>query len=828
MADPIRERDLVLGPNEFAMILDETKGHVTVYVGPHKTSLSNTDRPVVADERGKFKSCTLDEAIKVFPTADEGSYIVLKNPAKDEARPKAGSNTNPELKIGRKINTPGPVSFPLWPGQYATVIEGHRLRSNQYLVVRVYNNEEAKKPGKIGVMEPSVTGEGPKDKKEINPPNVDLSQDLTMGQLLVITGTDVSFYIPPTGIEVIPDGNKYVRDAVTLERLEYCILLEENGNKRFVQGPAVVFPEPTETFVQNNSVFKFKAIELNENMGLYIKVIADYKDETGKEHKTGEELFITGKEQKIYFPRQEHAIIKYAEDEGKGNGVQFAIAIPAGEARYVLDKMTGKIDLKKGPLMFLADPRNEVIVRRVLDPNTVKLLFPGNTAALDYNTTLASLIKDGAQNYISEQEASGKRAKSIGPVSREASLVSENFERRSTFTPPRTITLDTKYEGAVALNVWTGYAVQIVGKTGKRRVVKGPQTVLLEYDESLEVLTMSTGTPKNDDKVIKTVYLLSQNNKVSDEVTAETKDLVTVNVRVSYRVNFEGEPENWFNVDNYVKLLTEHLRSMIRNAIKQNGIEDFNDKGVGIIRDTVLGLQNEEGKRPGRAFAENGMKVYDVEVLDVKIGDQEIGELLRDAQRESVEQSLTLRREEQKLKKDKRLETIAQETAEAMSETVIKKLDIKKKEDDKILEVNLKALGNQQKKTKAQHNNDLAIENGANKVSGIKLSREKKEADQKQEISKATQDLQVELMQARTKAITDELNAAGPQLLAIATTLADKELAGKLAQVLSPLAIYGNKTLPDVVQQLTQGTVLESIVKKIIDAGSTAKTATAK
>jgi major vault protein len=46
---------------------------------------------------------------------------------------------------------------------------------------------------------------------------------------------------------VVPDAaGVYVREAVTLERLEYCILLDEDGNKRFVQGPAVVFPEPTE------------------------------------------------------------------------------------------------------------------------------------------------------------------------------------------------------------------------------------------------------------------------------------------------------------------------------------------------------------------------------------------------------------------------------------------------------------------------------------------------------------------------------------------------------------------------------------------------------
>ena len=43
MAENVRERDLVLAPNEFAFILDETKGNVIAYVGPHKTSLANTD-----------------------------------------------------------------------------------------------------------------------------------------------------------------------------------------------------------------------------------------------------------------------------------------------------------------------------------------------------------------------------------------------------------------------------------------------------------------------------------------------------------------------------------------------------------------------------------------------------------------------------------------------------------------------------------------------------------------------------------------------------------------------------------------------------------------
>jgi hypothetical protein len=69
-----------------------------------------------------------------------------------------------------------------------------------------------------------------------------------------------------------------VREAVTLERLEYCILLDEDGNKRFIQGPAVVFPKPTESFVEKAGARKFRAIELNENSGIYLKVIAPYEE----------------------------------------------------------------------------------------------------------------------------------------------------------------------------------------------------------------------------------------------------------------------------------------------------------------------------------------------------------------------------------------------------------------------------------------------------------------------------------------------------------------------------------------------------------------------
>lgn len=150
------ERDLILAPNEYAFLLDETKGNVINYVGPHKTSLANTDQPVVFNSQTKrFESCTLQQAKQPFAIAPEGWYLVLKNPAEDGKPPRIGTaNSLPDLDIGRKVNMPGPVAFAPWPGQMIRVIKGHNLRSNQYLVVRVYDEEAATANWEQAVIKP--------------------------------------------------------------------------------------------------------------------------------------------------------------------------------------------------------------------------------------------------------------------------------------------------------------------------------------------------------------------------------------------------------------------------------------------------------------------------------------------------------------------------------------------------------------------------------------------------------------------------------------------------------------------------------------------------
>jgi major vault protein len=857
----VRDRDLIIAQAQYAFVLDKTKGIIGVCVGPFKTSLAGTDQPVrYDDEKREFVDCDIAQAIKQFPLARDGSYLVLENPAKDDRYPKQGANGMEELDYGRKVNIRGPVTFPLWAGQIAKVIPGHNLKSNEYLLVRVYNEEEAIKNWTEAVIKPqsgvvSTEEKGDKEEKEKKEDNGEKKEhpkkdddiqkeklDLTTGKQLIIKGTEVSFYIPPTGIEVLPeigiskdtgaskdaDGN-FVRRAVTLERLEYCILLDEDGNKRYVKGPAVVFPEPTETFIVENTSKKFRAIELNEISGIYIKTIADYKDEDGKEHKVGDELFITGKERMIYYPREEHAIVKYGDQEK-----HFAVAIPVGEARYVLNRLSGEIALKKGPCVFLADPRNEVIVRRVLDPKTVAIWFPGNEEAIEYNRRLMDLTRSKrAEEFVTERDAfrglsglSGSLKTSYGAeidhmimtATPQEKFAGDVMERKTSFTPPRTITLDTKYSGAVSIDIWTGYAVLVIGKgesegTAKavRRVVVGPKTVLLEYDESLGIMELSTGKPKTDNMLMKTAYLRVTNNKVSDIITVETKDLVKVEIRLSYLVNFTGEPEKWFDAENYVKLLTQHLRSVISNVVKKKGIEEFYDNSTDIIRNTVLGISDGTSERPGHLFKENGMHIYDVEVLGVKITDDSIAASLVKAQRDVVSQTLTLAAKRRELDTTKEIETIAQYIASLKSTTKIEEFKLQIKETEERLNVNIKKL-----------EADLEERKKDAEVNKARLVQQKDIADQDVEIAAKKQRLQIEKIKEETEEVVAILKAIQPELIATMKAVGNQELAKVLAQNLPKAAgsfgLLTNKGGMNALINMVKGTPLEEGLTTLLGA----------
>lgn len=818
------QKDLVLSINEYAYVLDRTKGNVLCHVGPTKTSLSQSDELVRFEPKSKkFRPCGYNEAISLFASAPENWYLVLKNPTKSGRRPTAGTSNNlPEdIEIGRKINIPGPVSFALYPGQMAKVVKGHALRTNQYLLARVYDAARASVEGGQ-VIDADGNVVVPEKKDYVN------------GQILVIKGTDISFYIPPTGIEVIPlqndDALGYIRDAVTLERLEYCILKDEDGNKRYVHGPEVVFPEPTESFVTSpKGGFIFRAIELSKISGIYVKVIAEYADDDGTVHPVGEELFITGDNQMIYYPRPEHAIINYDEKI-----LHHAIAIPDGEGIYVMNRMNGEIKTVRGPAMYLPDPRVEVVVKRKLSQRECNLWYPGNQTALAYNAGLtekslekaiAKSVKAATANLDSSTATAYSVTNSVNNINREFQTLAylesnAGISRGTSYTKPRTITLDNKYDGVVSVDVWTGYAVNVVSKNGTRKVVRGPQTILLDYDQTLEELQLSTGKPKTTDKVEHTVFLRYENNKVSDIISVETKDFVECSVKVSYCVDFDpAYMDSWFSVDNYVKYLCDRIRSLLKREVKKHTIEDFYQNYSDIVRNIAIDYsenttsEKASNKHKGRFFRENGMFVKDCEVLSLTV-ESEIAEILESHQRDMVEKSLELSDAEARVKVAEALFDAEKKENELASTKLINRMNLQGEEARRKLEIQAEVNRKQEAEKQAAKQAEKDMQVLIDAIHEAEMTRKQKETDANIAEKQALADIEKAKQEAYAKTVADVMKSIQPDLVAAIQAQSDSKVFNSIATGIAPYAIGNGESAAEFVDRLLRGTTLEGIVNK--------------
>ena len=325
-------------------------------------------------------------------------------------------------------------------------------------------------------------------------------------------------------------------------------------------------PSPTETFVERGGVHKFRAIELNENSGIYVKVIAPCIEGRRRSRKVGDEVFITGREQMIYFPRPEHAIVRYGEQTDSPRG---------------------------------GDPRGRGALRarpsgRTRPPRARGRRSSSRTRAARSSCAASSIAGRSSCGFWQSRRAEAQREPRRAARERTSRSVPEKNRifrcRRPRSRPPPTPGLrrrrlrpqaelhatthdrpDTRYDGAVSIAPHTGYAVEVVSKTAcarsssrrhpPPRVRRGPPGD-----------GVSTGTPKSDAKVERTVYLrtLQQGLRL---IEAGDGGPVSIRIRLSYRVNFEGDPSRWFSVENYVKFLTEHLRSLVRAAVKSHRVQ---------------------------------------------------------------------------------------------------------------------------------------------------------------------------------------------------------------------------------------------------------------
>jgi hypothetical protein len=709
-ADTGRERDILLAPNEYAYVQDLTKGTIDLNVGPTKVSLSNTERLIEYDS-GVRKYVPLEDkvghftGVQQFVQASSSQYVVLENPTKDEAKYTKGSNQPVELRTGKKVVMPGPQTFPLWPGQTANVIDGHRLAEDEYLLIRAYDAPEGTQQGNTA----------PQDKK---------ATELQIGTEQIVMGSETRFYIPQNGWEVVPSSDGiFVRKAVKLMDGEYCVLLKPNGDKKYVNGPSMVIPEPTETFM-NPAKPVSKAQTLRPEKGLHLYVTRDFKIEEQDplatilgqgDYKTGQEIFVQGKDG-LFFPNEN------IEIRGEINPISLA----ENEGVYVRNIRTGTIRTVTGPKNFLPDPTNDAIVERSLSEK------------------VEGLYKLGARDR----------------------------------------------KKAISIYIAPNHAVMVISEK-ERKVVKGPRSHILGYSEDLETLALSTETPKTDKSLLTTAFLQIEGNKVSDIVRVETQDHVKLDVKVSYRLSFDGQPEKWFNVNNYVGLLCDHLSSLVRSGVQRHPLEKFYSNSTEIVRDSILGVKKEGEKRIGRVFDENGMKVYDLEVLNVAVLDETVEDMLTTAQQSAFKLEMSKREAERKFDLAKTTEEITQQTnalrlQSLESELVLGKKDAELKtaqENSKVYVDKIRQLG-------------FAENAVAAKTATYEFEKANSEDEQKR---------QIELIEKETAAFKERMGAISPQLITAITRYGDQQLIAKAAEYIGPLSALEGKAIIEVANKLFSG-----------------------
>jgi major vault protein len=290
-------------------------------------------------------------------------------------------------------------------------------------------------------------------------------------------------------------------------------------------------------------------------------------------------------------------------------------------------------------------------------------------------------------------------------------------------------------------------------------------------------------------------------NKVGDAIDVESSDLVKAKLTVKYRVNFEGDSERFFQVDDYVKLLCDHARSKLKAALSKATIHDIRANLAERVRDAILGTKTDETDRLGLSFEENGMRVYDVEVLDLKVADGEISGFLDDAEVEAVRQSIRLSKKEAQLHQHLRMQEIERKLLEETQKTEFLRLELKSRQDE---QVHLADAERQKQRVALEEMIQaarLAESTRETEIQTQRLNMIRAEHEEEVRKKEAMQGLAMAALQAKVEGTVTQAQAFSPQLVAALNRLGDEQMLAALSENFGEIAAIEGKGLLETAKK---------------------------
>ena len=198
------------------------------------------------------------------------------------------------------------------------------------------------------------------------------------------------------------------------------------------------------------------------------------------------------------------------------------------------------------------------------------------------------------------------------------------------------------------------------------------------------------------------------------------------------------------------------------------------------------------------------MRVYDVEVLGVTLGDASIATMLVEAQHAAVEQTLTLAAEQRRLELARQTEDTRQKVAELQASTRLAELTVKLRELGRVRELQSAeaeaALRRQ--RFEAQQAEQVLVD----AIQQAELARKRAAAAVDLDVAKVKLDHELARIGAEVHALVEKAGAVSPDLIAALQSFSDRALAERMAESMGPLAILGGESVADVLGRLLKGT----------------------
>ncbi len=367
--------------------------------------------------------------------------------------------------------------------------------------------------------------------------------------------------------------------------------------------------------------------------------------------------------------------------------------------------------------------------------------------------------------------------------------------------------------------------MNLIKPDGTRKPVQGPKTILMGFSDTLDILRLSTGKPKNTDLLFETAYLNIHNNKVTDIIDdVETSDHVVTKLKLSYNVNFEGDPAKWFTIENYVKHMCDHIRSILKGAVRSKSVEEFYKHSTAFIRDAILGVKpaidiakgEAKSKRPGLFFEENGMRVTDVEVLKVEIADVTIAPLLARSQHAIIQHNINLNLKEKELDVTKRSEEINRQSAEAVYATEARKLELEGEKVTNLLKLDLSKIAAEESKAHSQEELQKLITALEDLRFDAELNRNVRGGKAAEGLEAAKQERELLAVEAKVQAVIKQMGAITPGLVEALQSTSAKEALIKIAGSMSFHQMFGAENGVEFLQKTFANTPLQAIMDGVV------------